>query len=212
MLDTYRQQLKRRTAIVAALVWAVGIAPAPPAEAGGRMIKPTREQMVRLYHLEPYIEYFTALPYGPNKTRVSPEFIRALILTESSAKKWALSVDGARGLTQIMPRTGRHAISRLANADMDFRFVPRRALDDFDPDDLFNPALNILIACYLNAQYHDAYGHRADLSAAAWNAGPGAVDRHGKKVPNYAETKTMVNRLIGYMSYFESQNATASAY
>jgi soluble lytic murein transglycosylase-like protein len=176
------------------------------------MIKPTREQMVRLYHLAPYIEYFTALPYGPNKTRVSPEFIRALILTESNAKKWALSVDGARGLTQIMPRTGRHAIARLADADMDFRFVPRRALDDFDPDDLFNPALNILIACYLNARYHDAYGDRADLSAAAWNAGPGAVDRYGKQVPNYAETKSMVKRLMGYMSYFESQSATASAY
>ena len=90
----------RNTVALAARAWTVGIAPPPPAEAAGGMIKPTREQMVRLYHLEPYIEYFTALPYGPNKTRVSPEFIRALILTESSAKKWALSVDGARGLTR----------------------------------------------------------------------------------------------------------------
>ena len=71
--------------------------------------------------------------------------------------------------------------------------------------------LVILIACHLNAQYHDAYNGRSDLSAAAWNAGPGAVDRYGKKVPNYAETKGMVKRLMGYMSYFESLDATASA-
>jgi soluble lytic murein transglycosylase-like protein len=209
--QVYRGRPGIRALAAAALVATSSLVLAPPTEAGGPIIRPSREQMVRLYHLEPYIEYFSSLPYGRSKTRVSPAFIRALILTESSAKKWALSIDGARGLTQIMPNTGRHAVKQLAEADLDYRFIPRRAIDDFDSDDLYNPALNILIACHLNAQYHNAYNGRSDLSAAAWNAGPGAVDRYGKKVPNYAETKGMVKRLMGYMSYFESLDATASA-
>ena len=150
-------------------------------------LEPTREQRIRLYHLEPYI--------------------RALILSESSADRFALSHAGARGLTQILPATGRMASGRLSVEDFDFRYIDERRLHDLDPDMLYDPAVNILIACYLNARYSARWSGRPDLMAAAWNAGPGAVLKHGNRLPPYAETQAFVERVLAYKAYFDSRQS-----
>ena len=170
-------------------------------------LEPTREQRIRLYHLEPYIRYFTALEYGEDRTRVPASYIRALILSESSADRFALSHAGARGLTQILPATGRMASGRLSVEDFDFRYIDERRLHDLDPDMLYDPAVNILIACYLNARYSARWSGRPDLMAAAWNAGPGAVLKHGNRLPPYAETQAFVQRVLAYKAYFDSRQS-----
>jgi len=133
---------------------------------------------------------------------VSPNYIRALILTESAAEKFAISSKGARGLTQIMPDTGRLAAQEIVASGLDFDYVDERRLSRYSADMLYDPAINILIACYLGALYHSDYSGRVDLVAAAWNAGPQAVARYGYRTPPYQETQGMVLRLVGFLNYF----------
>ncbi|MFQ5351865.1 MAG: lytic transglycosylase domain-containing protein [Candidatus Binatia bacterium] len=175
-----------------------------PAAADEAVRKPSREQLARLDYLEPYIRYFTSLSYGPNDARVSADYIRALILTESGGHLRARSRKGARGLTQIIPSTARWAAAHLARDDYDYLYVDEGLFENFDADDLYNPAINILLACYLNATYNDRFGGRTELVAAAWNAGPGAVTRHGNNPPPYPETRVLISRVLGYMDFFQA--------
>ncbi len=162
---------------------------------------PSRSQLRRLYYLEPYIRYFTSLSYGREGARVPADYIRALILTESAGDTWARSVKGARGLTQILPSTARSVLTELDETGYDYLYIDEKVFEEFDADDLYDPALNILIACYLSATYHARYEGRTELVVAAWNAGPGAVARYGNEPPPYRETRDLISRVKGYMNY-----------
>lgn len=95
----------------------------------------------------------------------------ALIQQESGWNRDALSPVGAIGLAQLMPGTARDL--------------------GVDPHD---PIQNIYGgAKYLRAQY-DTFGTWR-LALAAYNAGPGAVRKHGG-VPPYRETRTYVTRIL----------------
>jgi len=174
------------------------------ASSSGRRDKPSNQQLERLGSLEPYIRYFSSLSYGPDNARVSPDYIRALILTESGGDRWAMSGKGARGLTQIIPTTASYVAKDLMATGYDFLYVDEGVLDSFDADDLFDPAVNILMACYLSATYHAQYDGSTELVVSAWNAGPGAVQRYGNKPPPYPETQAMIARLTGYISFLET--------
>ncbi len=165
--------------------------------------EPTRGQLDRLEHVEPYIRYFTSLAYGKADSRVSAAYIRALILAESGGNEGARSRKGAHGLTQIMPATARSVLAKLAKDDYDYLYIDESRFADFETGDLHDPALNILIACYLTATYNDRYQGRTELVAAAWNAGPSAVARYGNRPPPYRETRIHLDRVLGYMDFFE---------
>jgi len=174
----------------------VGVAPV-------HIMQPSPSQLKRLYHLEPYIRYFTSLAYGPDNARVPADYVRALILTESAGDKWAKSHKGARGLTQIIPSTARAVAAKLGRSGYDYLYIDERVFDNLKDEDLYDPALNILIACYLSATYHVRFDGRTDLVASAWNAGPGAVARYGNEPPPYPETRQMISRVQGYLNYLE---------
>lgn len=163
---------------------------------------PSKAQLTRLTHFEKYINYFTSVRYGPENSRVSSAYIRSLICAESSANPRAISNKGARGLSQIMPETGRIAARELFESGIDFEFVDERRLKNLRAEDLYDPAINILIACYLSATYLDQFLGRHDLVVSAWNAGPGAVTAYGNRPPPYAETHQLMARVQGYMTYF----------
>jgi hypothetical protein len=59
----------------------------------------------------------------------------------------------------------------------------------------FNPAENVRAGvAYLRALL-DRYSNNEELALAAYNAGPGAVDKYGQAVPPYRETQNYVARI-----------------
>ncbi|WP_406833091.1 transglycosylase SLT domain-containing protein [Pedococcus sp. KACC 23699] len=93
---------------------------------------------------------------------------------ESGFNPNAVSHAGAVGLMQLMPATARGL--------------------GVDPR---NPAQAIDGAARLLASHLDRFGS-TPLAIAAYNAGPGAVQRYGG-VPPYRETQQYVQRVLGYM-------------
>lgn len=106
---------------------------------------------------------------------LSPDLIHAVVRAESNYDPGCRSSAGAMGLMQLMPGTA-------------------RALGVSDP---WDPAQNVQGgARYLRAQL-DRFGDLT-LALAAYNAGPGAVQRYDG-VPPYDETQTYVRRVQRYL-------------
>ena len=120
--------------------------------------------------------------------RLDPALLRALIRAESNFNPNARSPAGALGLTQLMPGTAR-ALGVSNPLD------PRQAIDGG--------------ARYLR-QMLDRFGGDVRRALAGYNAGPGAVQRHGG-VPPYAETQNYVRRVLEYAEQYRRQATAAPA-
>jgi soluble lytic murein transglycosylase-like protein len=125
------------------------------------------------------------VPYGAEITAaakkygIDPALLAGLVKQESGFNPNAGSPAGARGLTQLMPGTA-------AGLGVTNVLDPAQSLDGG--------------AKYLRAQL-DAFGGDVARALAAYNAGPGAVQRYGG-VPPYAETQ----------NYVRAVQANAAAY
>ena len=111
------------------------------------------------------------------------ELLKALIATESGFDAGAVSPKGAVGLMQIMPATAeRYGV-------VGDRKVPvQKKLTD--------PRTNIKTGSRYLRYLIDLFPNRLDLALAAYNAGEGAVQRAGNKVPNYPETQNYVKTVM----------------
>lgn len=99
---------------------------------------------------------------------LDPALVHAVIQAESGYRADAVSAKGAVGLMQVMPATGR----RFGVADLD------------------NPEANLRAGtAYLG---HLLARYDLPLALAAYNAGEGAVLRHGGAIPPYPETRAYV--------------------
>lgn len=153
------------------------------------------EKIKKYDHL---IDYFTGFYYFSPHQKVSPDFVKALILAESGADPDAVSSKEALGLGQILLSTGREAGHVLARSRVTFRYVSRDELKHLDRDDLFEPAINILLTCYLVAKYNYKYDGRLDLVISAWNAGENTDSLARMQHAPYEETRNLIGKVNGY--------------
>jgi len=66
--------------------------------------------------------------------------------------------------------------------------------------DPYNPIENVRAGVAYLRELLDRYQNNEELALAAYNAGPGAVDKHGQNVPPYRETRNyvaQVNQMAG---------------
>ena len=92
---------------------------------------------------------------------------------ESGFNPYARSPKGAMGLMQLMPSTAKQ----------------------FGVKNAFNPVENVRAGVAYLRELLDRYQNNEELALAAYNAGPGAVDKHGQSVPPYRETRSYVARI-----------------
>lgn len=165
-----------------------------------RQIQVTRKQQQRLDRYEKLIQYFSSFSFFRPRHKVNPDFIRALILAESDGNPRARSSKNAKGLTQIIYSTGKQAARELAQKNIRFRYVSKRKLRNLQPEDLYDPAVNILLACYLISKYNYQHKGKLDLVVSAWNAGEYSIKN--KKPAQYKETLNHIGKVNGYFVYF----------
>lgn len=116
---------------------------------------------------------------------VDPALLRAVMYRGemSNGDPRAVSPKGATGLMQLMPDTAK----------------------EMGVTDINDPQQNIFGGAKYLSQQLDKYGS-VPLALAAYNAGPGAVDRAGG-IPNFPETQAYVKRI---MSAYQGQNMPKS--
>ena len=105
------------------------------------------------------------------------KLIRAVIEQESAMRPCAVSPRGAQGLMQLMPDTA----AQLSVADV------------------FDPGQNIDAGARYLKQLLEKYKGNISQALAAYNAGPGEVDKAGG-IPNIAETKDYVDAILRKVS------------
>lgn len=117
-------------------------------------------------------DYANTIQAAASTYQVEPALIRALIHAESAFNPLAVSRKGAMGLTQLMPATAR----------------------ELGVGDAFLAEQNIFGGVKYLAGLLRQYDGNVALATAAYNAGAGAVQRHGG-IPPYAETRAYVERV-----------------
>jgi soluble lytic murein transglycosylase-like protein len=102
--------------------------------------------------------------------------VLAIVAVESNFSAHAVSAKGARGMMQLTPQTA--------------------AQYDVTPQELMNAEINIDTGARHLTSLLARYRGNEVLALAAYNAGVGAVRRHGQRVPPYAETLIYVPSVL----------------
>jgi soluble lytic murein transglycosylase-like protein len=133
-------------------------------------------------------QYDALIEQAAARNGVDPAILHGLIQQESAFNPNSTSSAGAAGLTQLMPGTA----SSLGVANP------------------LNPAESIEGgARYLSQMMGKFSGNTTD-ALAAYNAGPGAVQKYGG-VPPYAETQSYVSKVLGYAEAYRQAHPSTSA-
>lgn len=121
-------------------------------------------------------KYASTIAYYASRYRLPKSLLDAVITAESAYDPNATSRAGAVGLMQLMPETAkRYGVSN------------RR-----------NPSANVNGGTRYLRDLLKMFDNKLELALAAYNAGEGAVKKHGNKVPPYKETRNYVKKVIAY--------------
>jgi hypothetical protein len=125
--------------------------------------------------------YGTIIRRAARRHSVDELLVAAIVEAESSFNAMAMSPVGAVGLMQVMPATAAR-------------------YGDVDP---WNPAVNVDLGARYLSRMLNRFGGDLELALAAYNAGPGAVDRYDG-MPPYRETRAYVGKVLSrYVDYHQ---------
>jgi soluble lytic murein transglycosylase-like protein len=149
------------------------VGPRPPAErpAAPRVQTTEPRSMARVREAD------GVLTAAAQRNDIDPLLLHAVAWVESRHRPEAVSPAGARGLMQVMPQTAaRFGVQSESH--------------------LHDPALNVAAGAAYLKWLQGEFGNDLSLVLAAYNAGEGAVRRHGTRVPPYPETTAYVRDVL----------------
>jgi soluble lytic murein transglycosylase-like protein len=167
------------------VIWAARSGPWAPARGSGVTRLPAGAGALadRARSMEPVIDE-VARRHG-----IDPNYLKAMMRVESGFQVSAVSPKGATGLMQVMPATAR-----------------RFGVDD-PSRELHDPYTNVETAAryikFLQREFHDDWY----LITAAYNAGEGAVRKHGNAIPPYKETRHYVRAVEQHFDAYSQSSA-----
>lgn len=130
-------------------------------------------------HVSSAGKYEPIISAASKRHGISPHLLKAIIKVESDYNPWAVSRKGAKGLMQIMPET----------------------MKALNIGNVFDPWENIMGGARYFKQLFNRYEGKLPLALAAYNAGPGVVDRFGS-IPPFRETEAYVEKVIKFYYMF----------
>lgn len=116
---------------------------------------------------------------------IDPYLVKAVAWAESRYHPKAVSPKKAVGLMQVLPDTA---------SGLGLRQVDGTPIAEL----LKDPWVSLLVGTRYLADQLSHFGGRTELALAAYNAGPGAVERAGMRIPNYPETQNYVRTVLAY--------------
>jgi soluble lytic murein transglycosylase-like protein len=124
--------------------------------------------------------------------------LQALIAAESGFDPAAVSPKGAIGLMQVMPATAeRYGVSADARAPIETK--------------LKDPRTNLRTGARYLRDLLGMFPGRLELALAAYNAGEGAVQRAGQRIPNFPETQNYVRTVMQLYTMLKPAPAAEAA-
>ena len=175
-------QVSTSSAFASQLATATAATPAPTATTASAGL-----MSVGASELPADVPFGAEITAAAKKHGIDPALLAGLVKQESGFNPNAGSPAGARGLTQLMPGTA-------AGLGVTNVLDPAQSLDGG--------------AKYLRQQL-DAFGGDVTRALAAYNAGPGAVQRYGG-VPPYAETQNYVRIVQANAAQYRASGAAPS--
>ena len=126
------------------------------------------------------------------------ELLQAVIATESGFNTFAVSPKGAVGLMQLIPPTAeRYGVRADRNLPIEKK--------------LTDPSTNIRAGARYLSDLITMFPGQLELAVAAYNAGEGAVQRAGNRIPSYPETRNYVKTVMQLYTHLKPPLAIADA-
>lgn len=157
-----------------------------------------KKKLLALFDKSPdYASVRTLLREASIRHEVNYELLQAVMATESGFNRYAVSPKGAVGLMQVMPATAeRFGLKPSASQSVEKR--------------LFDPALNIDAGTRYLRYLNSLFPRDTSLVLAAYNAGEGAVQRAGNRIPNYPETQQYVKTVLQMQQLLQGSGSGAA--
>lgn len=145
---------------------------------------PVPARLVAFFEQSKNYKAVSPLLHEASKTHgIDYSLLKALIVTESGFNPSAVSPKGAVGLMQLIPPTAqRYGVTAGKGVTIE--------------EKLTDPKTNIKAGARYLADLIKRFPGRLELALAAYNAGEGAVQRAGNKIPNYPETQNYVKTVM----------------
>ncbi len=167
-----------------------------PDEIAVALPPPAPRMLVYFEGLPSYKSVQHLLQEASTKHGIDYALLQALIATESGFDSRAVSPKGAVGLMQLIPPTAaRYGVKAGKNASIEKK--------------LTDPVVNIRAGASYLSDLIKMFPGQIELALAAYNAGEGAVQRAGNKIPNYPETKNYVKTVMQLYGVLKPPSAKA---